>query len=198
MCVWVQSERTARCTLTNIKLSSPLLKNIRHSHTSCTLLQNNNHQGHGKVCPRQCSPSSSGLGASTCKKIFNCCAERCAREQPADHRNDKCQADSQAALLSNMSFMCLLGLNVTVERHLETFILCPPRGDWRWSGLLHARHPLSLSPPFPNLIILHEAVSHADFFFKLLFQRLSSEAAKLFYPPPPPLLDIFGMQPLCI
>lgn len=98
-CVWVQSERTARCTLINIKLFPSLLKNVRHSHTSCTLLQNNSHQGHIKVCPRLCSPSSSSLSASTCKKIFNCCAERCAREQPADHRNDKWQADSQLKLL---------------------------------------------------------------------------------------------------
>lgn len=40
-----------------------------------------------------------------------------------------------------------------------------PHGEGSCSGLPCARHSLSLSTSFPNLIILHEAISHDDFFF---------------------------------
>lgn len=53
-----------------------------------------------------------------------------------------------------------------------------PHGEGSCSGLPCARHSLSLSTSFPNLIILHEAISHDDFFFFLI---TVSEAAKLSY-----------------
>lgn len=71
---------------------------------------------------------------------------------------------SPAQAAPKISFPQLLRFYVTVERSLETFILCPPHGEGSWSGLLHASCSLSLSPPFPNYFILHEALSQADYF----------------------------------
>lgn len=95
------------------------------------------------------------------------------------------------------------------ELHVLTGILCYSREKsrdlhslsttWRRKPV---RPPLCQAFPFPLTFLsqfdyLHKAVSPDDF-FKLLFQRLISEAETLSYRTPQPLSVIFGMQPLCI
>lgn len=191
--MWVQSEKTARCTLKNTKLFSSLLKNIRHSHTSCRTITT---RVMAKFAPGCVAHPAAAWVPQLVRKYLTA-VQRDMQEislQTTEMTSAR-QIPSSSCSFAQYELSVLTGI-LCYSREKSRDLHSSPHGEGSCWGLPCAGIPFLSYLPFPIWLFYMRLFLMIFFFLKLLFQRLSSEAAKLSYQPPP-LLVIFGVQPLC-